>query len=501
MKKALILMLALLMIVMPVLCACGGDDTTSDTESKQTTSDTSESQETDFPLEKKNFGGTTITVLARPKHSSQQFCPNEEYEGSVINQAVSDRNQYIEENFGLILEVEEVDRPATEIITMIESNIDDYDLVCDSVCRMLPAVVDSVFYSLNDDILLTQPYWEQNANEYLTLSDRVFFVTGDALFMDDLHTSAVLFNKDLWNQHYQETEGSPYDMVKNGTWTLDKLNELAKGFSQPDENGNWGTPEGMYGIVTDGYTGATHLTAGSNIMTASKDENGNLTLHVGDERSIKAFDKVYNMLNDETIALYVEKLKGYENTWGTISNMFINNHALFYVCYINSLMNIKENESPDKVDPGVLPIPMYDENQKDEGYFDGINIYQCEVLGIPTCNNKRYEETCYMLEALGYYRSVNSPFGKECVTYAVYETTMKLQSVTNQDDADMMDYILSHRLYDLGGIFDWGKQLTGAYSFCLYGGQNNLVSKWDSIKDSVQMAMEETITAYKNSIA
>ena len=65
----------------------------------------------------------------------------------------------------------------------------------------------------------------------------------------------------------------------------------------------------------------------------------------------------------------------------------------------------------------------------------------------------------------------------------------------------MMDYILSHRMYDLGAIFNWGGSLTGVYSFCLYGGSNNLGSKWDGMESSVKVAMEETISAYKESIA
>lgn len=498
MKKALILMLVLLMVALPVLCACGESE--DESSAAPQTSETSEEGKLSFPLEKRDFGGTTITVLCKPKRSSLQFCPNEEYENSAINVAVNARNQYIEENFGLIIEVEEVSSPATEIKTMMESNIDDYDIVCDSVCRMLPTVTESMFYSLNDMLQLSQPYWDQNANEYLTLSDKIFFVTGDALFQDDLFTSAVLFNKDLWNQYYQETEGSLYDIVRQKKWTIDKLGELAKGFSQPDENGSWTTPECMYGIVTDGYTGATHLTAGANVMTASKDDNGEITLHVGDERSVKAFDKVYNILNDVTVSMYVEQVKSDDN-WSVISNMFVSNHALFQIAYINTLMGIKENENPDKVDPGVVPIPMFDVAQADEGYFDGINIYQLEVAGIPTSNSKRLEETAYLLEALGYYSSNYSQFGKDSVTYSTYETTLKLQSVTSEDDTEMMDYIMTHRLYDLGGIFDWGKKLTGAYSYNLYNGQNTLVSSWDANKAMVEAEMQKTIEAYKNSIA
>lgn len=501
MKKAFVLLLALLLVAMPVLYACSDKE---EEESKDASGEVSgevsgESGEP-FPLEAQNFGGITLTVLARSGRSSQQFCPNEEYQNSVINEAVQTRNDYIEEKYGIVLEVEESGTPATDIRDIIETGLDTYDLVCDAVCRMLPAVTENIFYSLNDVLNLTKPWWDQNANEYLTLSDKIFFVTGDALFMDDLNTAAVLFNKDKYDEYYKEQYGSLYDIVREKRWTIDLMEEMAKSFSQPDENGSWTTTDCTYGILTDGYTGATFLTEGSNIMTAYKDENGSITLHVTDERSVKAFDKVFTMMTDPTLTMFVEQLTT-ESKWGDIDNMFIENRGLFYVKYINSLIGIMENTNPDKVTPGIVPIPMFNESQADEGYFCGINAYQCEVLGIPTCNQDHFDATCYLLECLGYYSSAYSHFGKECVNYACFETTMKLQSVTNDDDAEMMDYVLTHRLYDLGGIFNWGGKLIGVYSYCVYEGQNNLVSKWDSMKTMVQADMDATIEAYNKSIA
>lgn len=499
MKKVIVLFLVLCLVALPVLCACGEEETSDPATSGETSDETSQGG-TPFPLEKQDFGGVEITVLSRAGDYSQQFCPLEELENSVINEAVTIRNEYIEENYGLILKVENVSNPAVEIRTMIETNIDTYDIVSDAICRMLPSVVDSTFYSLNDLIQLDNPWWDQNANKYLTLSDKVYFVTGDALFMDDTNTSCVLFNKDFYNQYFLEEYGTLYDMVREGKWTIDVMGKMAKEFSQPDQDGNWTTLGCLYGIVTDGYTGATHLTAGGNIMTASKDENGDITLHVGDERTISAFDKVYNILNDPTITLYKEQLSG-DTGWNDIAEMFLNNKALFRVGYVNVLASIMKDDNPDKVTPGIVPIPMISEEQADQGYFNGVNVYQCEVMGIPICNRDRLDATCYMLEALGYYSSTYSPFGKECLNYAFYETTMKLQSVPDQDDADMLDYVLTHRLYDLGSAFDWGGKLIGAFSFNLYGGQNTLVSSWDANKDAIKLAMEATIQAYKDSIA
>lgn len=498
MKKFSILLLALLLLALPLFAACEGMEST-DTSSSANIGDVSET-EVVFPLAEKNFDGRTVTILTRGDRFYQQFAPDEEREGSVINIAVESRNAFIEESYGIKMEVVETSRPSSDIGTYITAGTDDFDLVCDAVYYMVPLVVENYFYSLNDLLELNRPWWDQNANTYLTLSDKVFFVAGDALFTDDMYTAGVFFNKDVYATQLEAQYGSPYDLVDQGKWTYNTMYEMARAFARPNDDGNWGDVDAYYGIVTDGYTGATMLTNGSGTVTASKDEQNNISLNVGDARAMNAFDIVYNMLSDQNLSCYAEQLKGAypDSYWGEISNMFLTGHALFQVAYLGTLINLKENELVDKVDPGVLPIPKFEESQ--DSYYCGVNAYQSDVLGIPITVSDNLEATCYLMELLGYYSSSDSRFGSNSVTSAFYETTLKLQSVTQDDDSRMIDLITSRRIYDLGGIFNWGGQLIGIYSSCLYANGNHLASKLDSIYSAVETAMNETIEAYKNSI-
>ena len=130
MKRIAIILLSLLIVCIPVLAACSTDlvQESSTEEPSQTSAEESKEEGIPFPLEAKNFGGQTIRVLTRVNESANQFVPDEESEGTVITQAVLDRNQYIEEHFGLTLEIEKTGTPAVEIGTYIESNLDDYDI-------------------------------------------------------------------------------------------------------------------------------------------------------------------------------------------------------------------------------------------------------------------------------------------------------------------------------------------------------------------------------------
>ncbi|MBQ3004184.1 MAG: hypothetical protein IJB88_05805 [Clostridia bacterium] len=494
MKKHLALFFALLMLTLPVLAACGESNEVSEEVSKQVSETVSEDENV-FPLEKKFFD-TTVTILTRSGRFSQQFVPDEEYEGSAINAAVEARNQYIEENYGITIEIEKSTNPIVDIEASITTNTDNYDVVCDNVYSMIQRTTDNWFYTLNDILELDRPWWDQNANNMLTLSDKVFYVAGDAIFADDLFTAGVFYNKSVWTERYENQYGSLYDMVDNGTWTYDVMLELAKDFSQPDADGLWMTDGCYYGVVTDGYTGATMLTNGSGSVSAYKDEQNNIVLSGGSEASVKAFDKVYTMLNDTTVSLYAEQYS--PTNWGAPGNYFNSGHALFQVGYISVLLGIMELESADKVNPGVLPIPKYDKEQED--YHCGINVYQSNVLALPVSNQKNLEATAYALELLGYYSTRESNFGKNCVTDAFYETSLKLQSVTDDNDSRMLDLITSSRIYDLGGAFNWGG-LIGLYSSNLYRGSNTLVSTWEADFSKIEQAMLDTLDAYQNSVS
>ena len=494
MKKITALFFALLMITIPFLTACGGSEESSEALSDQV-SETVSKDERVFPLEKKTFD-TTIIVLTRNARFAQQFVPYEQYEGSAINTAVEARNQYIEENYGIALEIVESSNPMVDIEASITANTEDYHIVCDNVYSMIQRTTDSWFYSLNDLLELDRPWWDQNANQQLTLSDKVFYVAGDAIFADDLFTAGVFYNKSVWAERYENQYGSLYEMVDNGTWTYDIMLELAKDFARPDDDGLWMTDGSYYGIVTDGYTGATMLTNGSGAVSAYKDEQNKIVLSGGSEASVKAFDKVYNILNDTTVSLYAEQYN--PTNWGAPGNYFMSGHALFQVGYISVLLGIMENESVDKVNPGVLPIPKFDKEQED--YHCGINVYQSNVLALPVCNQKNLEAAAYLMELLGYYSTRASHFDTNCVTDAFYETSLKLQSVTDDNDSRMLDLITSSRIYDLGGAFNWGGSLIGLYSSNLYRGSNTLVSTWESDFSKIEQAMLDTIDAYNNSV-
>ncbi|HAN21686.1 MAG TPA: hypothetical protein DCP51_08470 [Clostridiales bacterium] len=492
-KKFILFVLALLILITPAFTSC--KETIEEESSVQTNSDVS-SDENVFPLEVKKFD-TTITILCvetgRHIYGELQFVPNEEKEGNVINDAVKTRNDKIEQEYGIKIEVVATKYPGDDIKNSISSGLDNYQIVNDAVYKMLPNATSNYYKSLESDLKLNSPWWDQNAIDNLSITDKTYFVAGDALITDDDNTYLILYNKTMYNENGElfGKHGDIYDFVRNGKWTIDSMYEMAKVVSKPDENGLWSTEGGTYGLLGEAY-GTGILVSGAGITSAEKTSDGGMQLMVDSEKSVNSFNKVFSMMTDTSATIRVDHF-GYDVGWGKISNMFIGNKGLFYCATTSSITSILNNDTEDKVTYGVLPIPKYDEAQ--EKYYNGINVYQSTVMAVPTTNIENYEATIYLMEALGFY-SKNMSSGS--VTEAYYDTTLKLQAVDSQDDEDMLDIVFNNRLYDIGAIYDWGGKLLGIYSAVMRSNSNTLISSFEAIKDGAEAAMEQTLEDYKN---
>ena len=70
-----------------------------------------------FPLEKKFFDGTEITVLCVGRHTygEMQFVSDDEIVANVVNDAVAMRNDLIEEEYGLKIRTVAEDYPVEKL--------------------------------------------------------------------------------------------------------------------------------------------------------------------------------------------------------------------------------------------------------------------------------------------------------------------------------------------------------------------------------------------------
>ena len=451
----------------------------------------------EFPYADKKYE-TTIRVLCvdtgRHKYGLQQFSYLEELEGNTINSAVQERNNFLEETYGITFDVEAVQYPTDEVALLVQGGTDNYDIISDSVDRLVKGISQGFYWSLDDVMNINHPWWDARAIDSLALGSKHYLLAGDAILTDDDNTYLTLYNKDMYKTNTALSEkGDIYQIVRDGEFTIDLYYEMCRQVSKPDENGAWGF-NATYGNLSHSY-GATVMMNGCNIATVQKNENDELYINVMEQPAISAFDKVYELMSDGQNTQRAELIAGQSVSnpskygFAELEEMFVNGRGLFYNTTSTSVSILKSANLDFEF--GVLPIPKFDKNQ--ESYCCTVNRYQSTALAIPTTvPTSRLETIAFALQALGFYNAD--------VIRAYYQTTLQLQAVQSDDDAEMLDIVYNNRFYDIGAIYEWGSLVNLYGNVIANSGANTLVSSWEAMETVVETAMNQAVEDYNNAL-
>ena len=231
---------AILLMSLILSASCGSTPTDGAVTSEEQHTESTETEETteariepDLPDTK--WEGYQFRVLTKGDtnvHWKSKDIAATEENGDVINDAVYKRNMKIYDRFG----VEMVDIPSPngtwDLTAPLRKSVmaasDDYDMVASGFNDAVKNLsTEGMLMELHNVpyMDLSKPWYDQNANEQLSIEGKLFATAGDMILMDNEATLCVLFNKKLAEDYALE---GFYEMVKNGKWTIDKMTEFSK---------------------------------------------------------------------------------------------------------------------------------------------------------------------------------------------------------------------------------------------------------------------------------
>ncbi|MBO4501998.1 MAG: hypothetical protein J5760_07130 [Clostridia bacterium] len=526
MKKLLSLTVAVLMLCL-AFASCGGSDGDNDSSAAQSKTELSAPEQTSselsapedpgensgsggdiwndgFKYATDEFYGKTVRIFTvsttRHTYAEVQFAPvDEENVPDTVNNAVRERNDYIYDHYGVTIETRVADYPSEFLLEEIYGSTANYDLVCESVDRMVNRISDKLFIPLDDYFDFSDSWWDSRCMDNLSLDGvKHYFVSGECMLTDVDHIYLTLYNKNLYanNADLVATYGDLYDLVRENKFTLDAYTQMSRAVSHPDENGEYGI-EGTFGNLSHSY-GATIMVNGCGVSMVEKSADG-LRCAVADDYAQTVFDKVYDLMHDRTITQRAELIigkapEGSNSRYGfaELEYMFRTGKGLFYNTTVNSISILKNKDLGFTV--GILPICHFSED--DSEYYCPVNRYQSSVIGIPVSNVENVEVAAFVLNALGYY---NTELPSN-VKNAYYELTLKLQASDSEDDFDMLDLIFKSRFYDLGSIFPIDV-LTGMYGSLINAESNTLTSYYAAHQNEIEDALAKTYADYIDSLS
>lgn len=493
----------LLLSMVAVLAACGGDgnDTSSGSESGTSSGSTepgSEYMDDSGRYSPKlgvleEYKGKTFAILVvgdAGTYQSDDFTTEQgesgiDYGDSFYN-AVKARNQKVEEDYGVTLQIRKEQNAGSLASQDAISGNQEYDAVMLNVGNMTTLARDGYLWDLNslENIDLNAPWWDFAANDAYSIGEKLFFTTGDITIMNKANTWSIMFNKQMIEEYQLE---SPYDLVNDGTWTFDKMIEMAETVSNATVTSEWDDTSVVYGMIT-AYGDPMAFYGASGQLLCQKDAANEPALLFGtDESSINLAVKILDVWNDAAWKIYAETCSGGPNNdvWEDSFSIFYTGRALFRPSGFTAVAKMRTRSD---IEFGLVPMPKMIEGQ-DEYTVVANSGFAAGIL--KGCADPEF--SAYMLDALAAGAKYDKTGG---ITYEYLETTLMGKNYMDDDSREMVAYIFSHIKYDVGRVYGFDG-LSSIMQNLAQKGSSDVRSSFDEISTKIETAIEETIADYE----
>lgn len=470
----------LLMSLLLSATACGDTETGSDdtTGGDTTPAVTTEADPYDYP--ELDLEGREFTFLSPAKYPDMwQMHTDMDFEtqtGEPLDDALYSRNIALEERYNFT--ISEKAMPSGDYYTIqntlradVMSGDGAYDaaFICGQYVGSI--MTDGTILNLRelDGFNFEEDWWNQATVQASTFGDNeLYFAQGDlSLSAFDL-TWMLMFNESKMEELKLD---KPYDLVREGKWTVDKLWEYAKSYANLNGDASFEVTEdgnATYGYTTY-YNGALAAMIGAGVQFTKNDKDGVPTLNIENERFYNVCDKLASLYGSE--GDFVEGTTGGVDDYKGYYGIYTRGKALFLGCEVKSTNVFRDVED----DFGVLPHPKLDENQ--EQYYSWTN-FLAPVLVVPS-TTKFADEVGYLLDTMSY-------MSHRDVLPIYYEVTLNQKGLRNEDSIEMMDYIRDSLYFDASMAYGWTESLSSGICKMVVSGDGAVASTVAGQKTAVE---------------
>ena len=442
MKRAVMLtalLLAGLCAVQFFSCEQTGESgNTGKQEGNGTTTDT-ESVGTEFPeLEAEDFGGAEITFLVvEPNEVNNRLREINviEENGDILNDSVFRRNVIIEDKYNIKFEVVEAN-VADSISKVVNSGDDSYDVALGGIGNSYASAGKGYLLDLNEVpyVDLSNPWWNQDSVSGGSIAGKNYLAVSDINLLSLDNMAVMMFNKKIVSDLSLE---SPYDLVKSGEWTIDKLYEIS-GKVLKDVNGDGKfTKDDMYGFASSDDNHARAWGIPCEIKIASRDEDGFMKMTYNSERTQNVLEKLVKLYSARSTYKHFNEFNSpYMLVDGP--NMFKDGRALIASSFLKIASVLRGMDT----DFGIIPIPKYDEIQ--EEYHTTVHDSTTVICFPRTINDP--DMSGLIAEALCVYSHYD-------VIPEYYEISLKTKSSRDTESEAMIDLIRDSLMFNFGEMY------------------------------------------------
>lgn len=504
MKKKIALLLASLMLVSTMLCTfsgCKKDAGEGDSDSSNNlVNNNTEEQKEQYNRDPEDLGGFVLDVLAVKSGSwnmHTDFAPTE-FTGETINKAVYDRNERIKSQYNADIVAHEDAKDIYEAASKLQLDVmggdSKYDAAYiqgdDAAWLSTEGGVHNL-YSI-PELQLDENWWSGVINKECTIGTgkykSLFFTQSNlSLTAFDL-TWCVYFNKTMHSNNRIE---DLYALVKEGKWTLEKMETIAKQVSSLNGDDSFSYDvdgKAIYG-ATSYWNGAKALLYGGDPQFIITNADGDPQSNINTDKSINLAQNLGKFFGEPGVFTYGQEDSkgGSVGTSEAYKTIFNNERAMFCIAEVKSSVT---DFKTFKKDFGILPIPKYNEEQSE--YRSWVN-YLAPVLVIPTTVvSDNLHATALLLDVLSFY-------SERDVLPEYYDVVLKGRGAHDPESVEMLDRINSTRVYDAGVVYGWTEEFISELCTVVLSGNTtpgSLIAKYETkVPGLIQKTLD---TIYKD---
>ncbi len=475
----------LLILLFAFAVSCGGNSREAESTSADAGTEAVTEAETAYPDPPEgDYGGAEFRIAQGDPSQSvrEKMVVVEELNGDLINDAIFNRNAAASERTNTV--IRSVVMKSYSALTNAVLAGDDF---CDTALAMptdfFSDVGAGMFVDVNkmDALDTSRPWWDRNEVSELEIRGKLFSLVGDITTTDEFHTVCLIYSCNLFEDFNFD---SPYSMVEDGSWTLDRFLGLCRaaaadmdGDGAMGEYDRWGftTESAMMSWMCESF-GARSLV---------RDGEGGFSLNVGDERFRAVIDSVVRLATEKDIVTMAEDgiitNADYENVYYHMEALFAADLALFHSGTFDDLTRMRSYEA----DYGIIPLPRFDEEQ--DKYYHSVSWLGVQLVIPATVRDTGMVGT--VLENMGRESA-------ETLNPVFYEFFMSEKLTRDEESKAMLDIIFSTKYYDLDDFANLSG-LSGIIVRIAKSKQNTFASDWAVAEAKAAVKLAEFLEPLK----
>ena len=431
-RKLFLLLLALLMISTS-FSACQSPD-----EDPEETEDTTAALNQDAlgsVLPETDYNTYEFMILT---HDEQGYYA-EEYLGEPINDAVFQRNTYLEDKYNIAIATQTTTAKGylakVEAVSMADMK-DQYDLLTPGVAYASQLATKDYLLEFGEIpvIDLEQSYWWKYVLQDTSIAGENYFAINDCNLKSFTEMSVIMFNKQLASDKFDE---SFYQLVKDGEWTMETYLKYSKD-AYSDATGNGVSLDDTFGTTGNSYMTDCFIYGWDMRYIEKNDEDMPYLNIMENHVFLEAFEDVTALFHEES-TLYGEFQTGTNARQTVPQTTFQEGRCLFWVESLGWASTMRSSE----MEYGLLPMPKL--NRRQTEYTNCIHAWNSTSVCVMRASSD-LTRTGTVLEDM----ALSS---QHYVRPAYYDIVLEGRVLRDEESFDMLPYILNNVHVDLAMVF------------------------------------------------